>query len=269
MVVFKKFRRSCMVEKKVDLDLRRKIAELDGWTDITQVRVDTLSGKFPNKKRDATADWFTVPAYEISFDAIAEACDRHGIKFSLSMFEDCHQVKSTSVNEEKLRTEKKREVVRWSFTGETRAIALCNLFIAVMEARAKDLGFLVGGIKSGYTSEGRELKLGEGEFAGSVTTSTGDRIFVPFRREIPVNPIGEQVIERLNITTPFSRGVLKQIREKARFAFDYEFGSVKPSSIWGRAYEDLAIAADRLDAMLARKEWAKNEYGGEEESSDE
>lgn len=184
------------MDKNVDLALRRKVAALDGWTNIDPSISDNhLIGISPNGggcRQDR------VPEYEISLTEISLACDRQAIDFTLQTvwkpdggYEFCaHEGKSGSHG-----------------VGSTREAALCNLFIAVMESRLAE---------SNFSSKPQE----------------------PLIRE-----------EFVRIETPFTRSLLKQIREKAKEHLLYQEGST-----WRCAYGDLEIAADKLDAMLARQE---------------
>ena len=118
-----------MSETGISLVLRQRVAELDGWTEITQGRENSLFGKHLLKKRKATADLFEVSPYEISFDIICKACDRRGLFFNLATtvgldgmpFYSVHGVNTDPVE------------LRIVGAGKTRAIAACRWFIAVMK----------------------------------------------------------------------------------------------------------------------------------------
>jgi hypothetical protein len=180
------------------LTLRRKVATLAGWTDFFIGNVNhELWGTPPLGSSNVK-----VPHYETSFNEISRLFTTNGLIYERETHGDNIEVLDKNI----LYTEKN---TRLTGCGETAEIALCNLFIAVMEARLAENNF---------------------------NTQTTD---------IPE----DQIIERLNTETLFDRRILRQIREKADKHVLYQAGSS-----WRCAYGDLAIAADKLDAMLARRE---------------
>lgn len=223
-----------MTGKTVDLDLRRKVAELDGWDSIESLYGEELSGfeakHSPEDRQSAERQGYKykVPRYEIYIEVIIGACDRHGIKFGIETIEYANQV---SDDYKAVYLCRKGAGGGIESEGKTRAIALCNLFVAVMESRLAEnnFSFSVGGVETEYVHMNDQKS--------------------PFRDEL------------IRIETPFTRHLLQHIREKALFARDYECGAVNPNRIWVQAYEDIAIAVDRLDAMLAR---AKSDYPDED-----
>ena len=111
-------------EVEADLNLRQKVATFDGYHDFTthipQNRIsarESIGGRFVE-----------VPYYELSLTEINLACDRHTIDFTL---------KTAWKPDGGYEFEAYEESSRTHALGETRAIALCNLFVAVMEARGK------------------------------------------------------------------------------------------------------------------------------------
>lgn len=109
-------------EVEADLNLRQKVATFDGYHDFTthipQNRIsarESIGGRFVE-----------VPYYELSLTEINLACDRHTIDFTL---------KTAWKPDGGYEFEAYEESSRTHALGETRAIALCNLFVAVMESR--------------------------------------------------------------------------------------------------------------------------------------
>jgi hypothetical protein len=121
-----------MTSKEFDLGLRYRVAEIDGWTEISKVRRDILSGRHKDKRRDCTADWFPVPQYEISFDAIADVIDRHDLAFNLATTGDLDGSPTYTVHDANADPSKLRIVG----AGKSRAIAACRWFIAMMSERS-------------------------------------------------------------------------------------------------------------------------------------
>jgi hypothetical protein len=268
------------------LTLRRKVATLAGWADffIGEVQQE-LWGTPPLGSSNVK-----VPHYETNFNEISRLFTANGLMYERETYGDNIE----SPNKNVLYTEQNTRITG---CGETAEIALCNLFVAVMEARLEErprtielsegvvttapskhpffspkISFtppckegefkgMVAGITGTTTVTeilGREARTGEDKLKDSATIS-GDRVPAPFTVETLANPVGRAQDELVKIETLFTRSLLKQIREKAN-----EQKLSMDGYTWRAAYSDLAIAADRLDAMLARKEWAKNEYGGEE-----
>jgi hypothetical protein len=116
----------------MDLDLRLRIAALDGWTEVKRLGENLLSGRRFQKTKDATADWFKIPEYEISFDAIAEACDRHNVGFDLEGSVDDKEGHKYSASYSG------SDIATVGGIGFTRAIAVCHLFVAVMTERSRE-----------------------------------------------------------------------------------------------------------------------------------
>ena len=110
------------------LDLRQKVATLAGWEDIYMG--ETQQELLGTLHLIASTANGKVPHYETNFNEISRLFTANGLTYKREIHRDNIEVP----NENVLYTEKD---TRLTGCGETAEIALCNLFVAVMEARGK------------------------------------------------------------------------------------------------------------------------------------
>lgn len=197
-------------QARSNLDLRQKVATFVGWTDF--YRGAEKQGLWGVPPLGASTTDTTVPRYELDTAPIIGALISSDIRYERLTLLDHIDVPAKNL----VYVDRNTSITA---CGETSAIALCNLFVAVMESRLAERNFslAVGGVEGEYTN------------------STDQK---PLVRE-----------ELVKIESPFTRHLLQHIREKANWQAEAFLGRN-----WMEAHLDISRAVDRLDAMLARKE---------------